>query len=47
MLAAGLWAGFAWGGAGVVPLLVSGAVGAVLAVVLASGRLVPSPAAVS
>ncbi|MEV3902527.1 MFS transporter [Mycobacterium sp. NPDC050551] len=34
VLTAGLWAGFAWGTDGTVPLLVSGAVGAVLAVVL-------------
>jgi MFS family permease len=34
ILAAGLWAGFAWGADGTLPLLVSGAVGAVFAVVL-------------
>jgi hypothetical protein len=34
VLAAGLWAGFAWGDDGTLPLLVSGAVGAVFAVVL-------------
>lgn len=44
ILIAGIWAGLAWGSAGVVPLLISGAVGAVLTVVLASGRLVPAVA---
>ena len=34
VLAAGLWAGFAWGADGTVPLLISGSVGAVFAVVL-------------
>ncbi|MBW0012650.1 MAG: MFS transporter [Mycobacterium sp.] len=34
MLGAGLWAGFLWGAAGRLPLLISGAVGAVFAVVL-------------
>jgi MFS family permease len=34
MLAAGLWAGFLWGADGRLPLLISGAVGAVFAVVL-------------
>lgn len=34
LLAAGLWAGFAWGADGTLPLLVSGAVGALFAVVL-------------
>jgi MFS family permease len=34
ILAAGLWAGFAWGTDGTLPLLVSGAAGAVFAVVL-------------
>ena len=34
ILAAGLWAGFAWGADGTLPLLVSGAIGAVFAVVL-------------
>ncbi len=34
VLAAGLWAGFAWGADGTVPLLVSGVVGAVFAMVL-------------
>jgi MFS family permease len=34
VLAAGMWAGFAWGADGTLPLLVSGAVGAVFAVVL-------------
>ena len=34
IMAAGLWAGFAWGSDGTLPLLVSGAVGAVFAVVL-------------
>ena len=41
MLAAGLWAGFLWGGDGRLPLLISGAVGAVFAAVLlaaAAGR---------
>jgi MFS family permease len=42
ILVAGIWAGLAWGSAGVVPLLVSGAVAAVLTVVLASGRLTPA-----
>jgi MFS family permease len=35
VLVAGLWAGLAWGGTGVLPLLVSGSVAGVLAVVLA------------
>jgi len=41
ILAAGIWAGFAWHGDGRLPLLVSGAVGAVLAVglVAVGGRL--------
>jgi hypothetical protein len=34
VLAAGLWAGFLWGAKGQLPLLISGAVGAVFAVVL-------------
>jgi len=34
VLAAGLWAGFLWGADGRLPLLVSGAVGAVFAVAL-------------
>jgi MFS family permease len=34
LLAAGLWAGFAWGADGTVPLLLSGGVGALFAVVL-------------
>jgi MFS family permease len=34
VLVAGLWAGFAWGGDGVVPLLVSGSAAVLLAVVL-------------
>ncbi|MBJ7338764.1 MFS transporter [Mycolicibacterium sp.] len=34
VLAAGLWAGFAWGADGTVPLLISGSVGAVFAVLL-------------
>lgn len=34
ILAAGLWAGFAWGEDGTLPLLISGTVGAVFAVVL-------------
>jgi len=41
MLAAGLWAGFLWGADGRLPLLISGAVGAVFAAVLlaaAAGR---------
>jgi hypothetical protein len=41
VLAAGLWAGFLWGADGRVPLLISGSVGAVFAVVLlaaATGR---------
>ena len=41
VLAAGLWAGFLWGADGRVPLLISGSVGAVFAVVLlgaAAGR---------
>ena len=42
ILIAGIWAGLAWGSAGVVPLLISGSVAAVLTVVLASGRLTPS-----
>ncbi|MEI7716898.1 MAG: MFS transporter [Mycobacterium sp.] len=37
VLAAGLWAGFLWGADGRLPLLVSGAVGAVFAVVLLGG----------
>jgi MFS family permease len=43
VLVAGLWAGFAWGGDGRVPLVVAGVVAAVLAVVLLAvgGRLVP------
>ena len=36
VLAAGLWAGLLWGADGRVPLLVSGVVGAVFAVVLLS-----------
>jgi MFS family permease len=41
VLAAGLWAGFLWGAGGRVPLLISGSIGAVFAVVLlgvAAGR---------
>jgi MFS family permease len=34
VLAAGLWAGFAWGADGTIPLLISGSVGAVFAVAL-------------
>ena len=34
MLAAGLWAGFLWGADGRLPLLISGVVGALFAVVL-------------
>jgi hypothetical protein len=41
VLLAGVWAGLAWAGTGVVPLLVSGSVAAALAVGLASGRLAP------
>lgn len=41
ILVAGIWAGLAWGTAGVLPLLISGAVAAVLTVLLASGRLLP------
>ena len=38
-LTAGIWAGLAWGGSGRIPLLVSGAVVALLAVTLAlAGR---------
>lgn len=43
ILVAGIWAGLAWGSAGVVPLLISGAVAAVLTVILATGRLTPAP----
>lgn len=39
VLAAGLWAGFAWGADGSVPLLISGGVGAVFAVVLLAGSV--------
>lgn len=39
VLAAGLWAGFAWGADGSVPLLISGGVGAVFAVVLLGGSV--------
>ncbi len=39
VLAAGLWAGFAWGADGTIPLLVAGAVGAVFAVVLLATAL--------
>ena len=44
-LLAGVWAGLAWGSAGRLPLIVSGSVTAVLAVVLAAGggRLTGSP----
>ena len=38
VLAAGLWAGFLWGADGRLPLLISGVVGAVFAVVLARDR---------
>jgi MFS family permease len=38
VLVAGVWAGLAWGADGTVPLLVSGCAGAVVAVVLLSGR---------
>ena len=41
VLLAGVWAGLAWAGTGVVTLLVSGSVAAALAVGLASGRLAP------
>jgi MFS family permease len=47
VLVAGVWAGLAWGHDGRVPLLISGAVGAVMAVVLLSaGRRVEGPAVV-
>jgi len=36
-LVAGIWAGLAWGGTGRTPLLVSGCVGALLAIALATG----------
>lgn len=47
VLLAGLWAGLAWHGDGEVPLLVSGAAAAVIAVVLlaAGGRFAPDPRA--
>ncbi len=40
MLAAGLWAGFLWGADGRLPLLISGAVGAVFAVALLGAEAV-------
>ena len=44
LLVAGLWAGVAWGASGRLPLVVSGAVTAVLAVALAGSRsLAPEP----
>lgn len=39
VLLAGVWAGLAWGGSGQLPLLVSGTVGAAIAVGLLAGRL--------
>ena len=39
VMLAGIWAGLAWGADGTVPLLISGAVGAVFAVVLLAGSL--------
>ncbi|MFV8320994.1 MFS transporter [Mycobacterium sp. 23] len=39
VLVAGLWAGFLWGSNGELPLLVSGIIGGVFAVVLLGGRL--------
>jgi len=42
LLVAGVWAGLAWGGTGHVPFLVSGAVVAVLAVVLLATRVIPA-----
>jgi MFS family permease len=46
VLLAGLWAGLAWHGTGVLPLLVSGTVAAVLALVVlrVGARFVPAPA---
>ncbi|APA96383.1 Multidrug resistance protein MdtH [Nocardia seriolae] len=45
ILIAGLWAGLAWGGDGRIPLLISGGVGLVLAVLLVlGGRRVSAPA---
>jgi MFS family permease len=41
VLVAGLWAGLAWGSAGAFPLVLSGAIAAVLAVVLATGLVTP------
>jgi MFS family permease len=43
VLAAGLWAGFLWGAKGQLPLLISGAVGAVFAVVLLGAAAVRPP----
>ncbi|WP_310767796.1 MFS transporter [Mycobacterium sp. Z3061] len=40
VLVAGLWAGFLWGSNGQLPLLVSGTIGGLFAVVLLGGRLV-------
>jgi MFS family permease len=42
VLVAGLWAGFAWGGDGRLPLLVSGSVAAVLAVAFAAASCLPT-----
>ena len=45
-LVAGIWAGLAWGGDGRWPLLVAGAVTAVLAIVmLVAGRVLDAPGA--
>jgi MFS family permease len=41
ILAAGLWAGFAWGGDGRIPLLISGSAAAVLAVYFAISSALP------
>jgi MFS family permease len=40
VLAAGLWAGFLWGTDGRIPLLISGVVGGVFAIVLLTGALI-------